>query len=51
MVDVKEMSQLYAAKLLETGDHQAAFLKAVWVAYQRGLKDATENNVEKVVDK
>lgn len=42
MIDVEYLSRLYAEKLLATNDHQAAFLKAVWVAYQHGLADKTE---------
>lgn len=41
MIDVAYLSKLYAEKLLEKHDHQAAFLKAVWVAYKQGIKDAT----------
>lgn len=42
MIDVAYLSKLYAEKLLEKHDHQAAFVKAVWVAYKQGIKDATD---------
>ena len=42
MVDVAYLSKLYAEKLLSTGSHQDAFLKAVWVAYKEGIKDGQE---------
>lgn len=42
MINVTDLSKLYAEKLLATGDHQEAFLKAVWVAYKQGIKDATD---------
>lgn len=40
MIDAAELKRVFAEKLAETGSQDAAFLKAVWVAYQQGLEDA-----------
>lgn len=39
MISIEQLSQVYAEKLIQTGDHQAAFRKAVWVAYKQGVAD------------
>lgn len=40
MVNVEELREVFAQKLLATNNFDAAFVKAVWVAYQKGLEDA-----------
>ena len=37
MIDVAELRRLYADKLMATGSHDAAFTKAVWVAFKAGI--------------
>jgi len=39
VISIEQLSQVYAEKLIQTGDHQAAFRKAVWVAYKQGVAD------------
>jgi hypothetical protein len=41
MIDIKQLQNVYAAKLLLTKSHDAAFLKSMWTAYQQGVADAT----------
>jgi len=40
MINVEELKEIFNAKLKETGSLDAAFLKACWVSYQKGLSDA-----------
>lgn len=40
MLDVAELREVFAEKLRRTNNMDAAFVKAVWVAYQKGLEDA-----------
>jgi hypothetical protein len=40
MIDVQQLREVFQDKLAKTGDLDDAFIKAVWVAYQRGLEDA-----------
>lgn len=42
MVDVAELKRQFLLKLEQTGSLDAAFTKAVWVAYKAGLQDAKE---------
>jgi hypothetical protein len=46
MVTMTEINKLYAEKLLETGSHDKAMLKVVWIAYQKGLADGIEHRGE-----
>lgn len=39
MISIEQIARVYAEKLIQTGDHQAAFRKAVWVAYKQGVAD------------
>lgn len=39
MTTTDELLDLFRAKLEQTGSLDKAFLKSVWVAYQRGLED------------
>jgi hypothetical protein len=38
MLTMTEINKLYAEKLLETGSHDKAMLKVVWIVYQQGVK-------------
>ena len=42
MLDVADLRAAFAEKLTKTGSLDAAFLKAVWLAYKAGLADATK---------
>lgn len=42
MIDVQYLREIFCEKLKATGDMDRAFVKAVWVAYQQGLADATK---------
>jgi len=42
MINVEELKEIFNAKLKETGSLDAAFLKSVWIAYQKGLSDANQ---------
>jgi hypothetical protein len=39
MIDTRYLIEVYNDKLTKTGNLQDAFVKAVWVAYQAGLRD------------
>lgn len=39
MITVEQLNALYAAKLEQTGSHDAAILKILWVAYKQGHAD------------
>jgi hypothetical protein len=45
MINVSELRKVFKDKLNATDNMDAAFVKAVWVAYLQGLKDAEVNNV------
>ena len=45
MLDIDILRKVFAEKLLKTGDLDKAFIKAVWVAYKQGIKDAEEKKV------
>jgi hypothetical protein len=51
MTSLDEIKSLFADKLLRTGSLDAALLKVVWFAYNRGgeeaLKAITEQRIEK----
>ena len=40
MMDNREMVQIFADKLSKTGSMDEALVKAVWMAYNKGLSDA-----------
>ena len=40
MISVNDLRKAYAEKLMATDSHDAAFTKAVWMAYQAGWNDA-----------
>lgn len=40
MFDVKTARQAFAEKLVKENDFDAAFVKAVWIAYKAGHADA-----------
>ena len=42
MMDNREMVKIFAEKLLATGSMDQALVKAVWMAYNRGLEDAKQ---------
>jgi hypothetical protein len=46
MLTMTEINKLYADKLLETGSHDKAMLKVVWVAYQQGIAHGIEHRGE-----
>jgi hypothetical protein len=47
MTGIEELRALYLDKLARTGSFDKAFLKACWVAYERGYKEgATTPEVE-----
>ena len=46
MIDVQQLREVFQEKLAKTGDLDDAFIKAVWVAYQQGLKDAGETPIK-----
>ena len=39
MIDTQYLTKVFKDKLAETGSFDAAFLKAVWVAYQQGYNE------------
>ena len=41
MISISTLKEVYCEKLSRTGSHDAAFVKACWVAYKQGLTDAT----------
>lgn len=43
MIDVKDLIEVFREKLLRTGSLDAAFTKAVWIAYKAGLKDGSDD--------
>jgi hypothetical protein len=47
MLTMTEINKLYAKKLLETGSHDKAMLKVVWIAYKRGLEHGIDSKVIK----
>jgi hypothetical protein len=44
MTDIQELKDLFRAKLERTGSLDAAFTKAVWVAYKAGYADGQTNS-------
>lgn len=40
MIDTAYLKQIFNEKLAQTGSFDDAFTKAVWVAFQEGIKDA-----------
>jgi len=42
MINAQELKEIFNAKLKEKGSLDAAFLKAIWVAYQQGITDANQ---------
>ena len=42
MMDNREMVKIFAEKLLATGSMDQALVKAVWMAYNKGLEDAKQ---------
>lgn len=49
MINVSTLRQVFNEKLEKTGSMDAAFTKAVWVAYQKGVEDAgkEEQSIER----
>lgn len=43
MINVEALRTAYAEKLAATGSMDAAFTKAVWLAYKAGLADAAKS--------
>lgn len=39
MIDISYLKTLFQEKLEDTGSLDAAFTKAVWVAYKQGIED------------
>ncbi|MDI1360646.1 hypothetical protein [Methylotenera sp.] len=46
MIDIAHLRTVFAEKLLATDDFQAAFTKAVWVAYKAGIAAAVNNDID-----
>lgn len=46
MVTIEQLQQVFAEKLLATGSFDAAFMKAVWIAYKQGISDAPPDDIE-----
>ena len=42
MINIEQLRAAYAEKLTRTGSMDAAFVKAVWLAYKAGLADAAQ---------
>ena len=42
MINIDQLRAAFAEKLTRTGSMDAAFVKAVWLAYKAGLADATK---------
>lgn len=42
MINIEQLRAAYAEKLTRTGSMDAAFVKAVWLAYKAGLADAPQ---------
>lgn len=40
MIEVDKLKRVFYDKLKKTGSMDAAFTKALWIAYQQGLADA-----------
>ena len=45
MIDAATLKKIFTEKLNATGSLDQAFLKAVWVAYMQGIKDATHKSL------
>jgi hypothetical protein len=46
VIDIEQLRAAFAEKLTRTGSIDAAFAKAVWLAYKAGLADASVDNVK-----
>ena len=46
MINIDQLRAAFAEKLTLTGSIDAAFRKAVWLAYKAGLADANVDNVK-----
>ena len=46
MINIDQLRAAFAEKLTRTGSIDAAFRKAVWLAYKAGLADAIVDNVK-----
>lgn len=42
MISTQQLKELFQEKLAETGSMDAAFTKAVWVAYTNGFEDGNK---------
>jgi hypothetical protein len=51
MTSLDEIKAMFIDKLVRTGSLDAALLKAVWVAYNKGLEDALKTIAEQHVEK
>jgi hypothetical protein len=47
MITVSKLVAIFTEKLVKTGSFDAAFTKAVWVAYKEGVKDGQYTHKEK----
>lgn len=42
MINIEQLREAFTEKLTRTGSMDAAFVKAVWLAYKAGLADAPQ---------
>ena len=50
MLDIQSLKDIFVDKLNTTKSLDAAFTKAVWVAYKQGILDGTKPTEECVVE-
>lgn len=51
MTDAKQLLKIFRDKLEQTGSLDAAFLKAVWIAFNKGLEAGRQEAMSKENEK